>query len=133
MSRDPIVHRRSVELGAKAGPAAWFTGQVTLESLSEHEEMGLSVLRVSFSPGARTAWHTHPEGQVLVVTSGNGLFGTRAGTRRMSTGDVIEIAAGVEHWHGAGASTPLQHLALQSATDWLDPVSDEDYATDTND
>jgi len=133
MPREPIVHRRSDELTAKAGPAAWFTGVVSLENLSMHEGMGLGVLRVSFAPGARTAWHTHPEGQVLIVTSGNGLFGTRQQTRRMSAGDVIEIDAGVEHWHGAAASTPLQHLALQSATDWRDPVSDDEYAFDTND
>jgi len=133
MPREPIVHFRSDELTATAGPAAWFTGVVTLEKLSAHEGMGLGVLRVSFAPGARTAWHTHPEGQVLIITSGNGLFGTRRHTRRMSAGDVIEIDAGVEHWHGAQASSPLQHLALQGATDWLDLVSDEDYASDTKD
>lgn len=130
MSDALIVHRPSNEIGARAGPADWFSGQVWLESISARDGFPVSVLRVNFQPGGRTAWHTHPGGQILVVTSGNGLIADRKSVRRMSIGDVVEIPAGVEHWHGAAADTPMQHLAIQPGTDWLEPVNDEDYAID---
>ena len=103
-------------------------GAVQIETLSAHEGIAGSVLRVGFAPGARTAWHTHPAGQILYVTSGNGLVATRDWSRRITVGDVVEIPAGVEHWHGATASTPMQHLAVQpdARTDWREPVDDAD-------
>lgn len=130
MSADSIVHLSSSEVPAKSAPEAWFTGGVQIETLSAHEDIATSVLRVSFVPGARTAWHTHPGGQILVVTSGNGLVATREWSRAISVGDVVEIPAGVEHWHGAGAATPMQHLAIQpdAATDWRDPVDEATFA-----
>ena len=129
MSDAPIVHRPSADIPAKPGPAEHFSGTVSMETLSNHADIPGSVLRVSFAPGGRTAWHTHPEGQVLLVTSGNGLVATRAWSRRMSVGDVVEIPAGVEHWHGAAGSTPMQHVAIQPdpATAWLEIVTDEDH------
>ena len=126
-----IVHLPSASVPAKTAPAGWFTGAVQIETLSASEGIATSALRVSFAPGARTAWHTHPAGQILVVTSGNGLVATREWSRAISVGDVVEIAAGVEHWHGASAETPMQHLAIQpdAATDWRDPVEEAEFAS----
>lgn len=130
MTDASLVHRPSADVPAKPGPADYFTGTVSMETLSNHPDIAASVLRVSFVPGARTAWHTHPAGQVLLVTSGNGLVATRDWSRRMSAGDVVEIPAGVEHWHGAASATPMQHVAVQPdpATAWLEPVTDEEHA-----
>ena len=130
MADAPLVHRPSADVPARPGPADHFGGTVSIETLSNHADIAASVLRVSLVPGARTAWHTHPAGQVLLVTSGNGLVATRDWSRRMSAGDVVEIPAGVEHWHGAASATPMQHVAVQPdpATEWLEPVTDEDHA-----
>lgn len=93
----------------------------------------VNALRVTFEPGARTAWHTHPLGQTLHVLSGAGLVGLRdAPPRVIRSGDTVWIPPGVEHWHGAGPETGLVHLAIQekdgdSAADWLEQVSDADY------
>ena len=129
MPDTPLTHRPAATIGAKPGPSEYFTGTVHLESLTA-AGVAADVKRVSFTPGARTAWHTHPAGQILVVTSGNGLVATREWSRRIGVGDVVEIPAGVEHWHGAARATPMQHLAIQPdpATDWREPVGDEDYA-----
>jgi len=125
-----LVHRPSSDVPARPGPAEHFGGTVSMEMLSNHADIAASVLRVSFAPGARTAWHTHPAGQVLLVTSGNGIVATRDWSRCMSVGDVVEIPAGVEHWHGAASATPMQHVAVQpdSATAWLEHVTDEEHA-----
>ena len=96
--------------------------------LTAEDDVGVN--NVFFEPGARTHWHTHAIGQVLAVTHGEGLARTRDGDGgRIRAGDVVHIAAGEEHWHGAGADSYLLHVAISlgSAT-WLDPVSDEDYA-----
>lgn len=88
----------------------------------------------SFAPGARTAWHTHPRGQTLIVTSGKGWVQEWGKQRReIEPGDVVRIAPGVKHWHGATASNGMRHIALQEAVDgknaeWLEEVSDEQYA-----
>ena len=126
----PVVHRASADIPARKAPAEYFSGEVQIEPLSAHGSIPTSVLRVSFAPGARTAWHTHPAGQILVVTSGNGLVATRAWSRSIGVGDVVEIPAGVEHWHGAAAGTPMQHLAIQPdpGTDWRAHVTDEEFA-----
>ncbi|WP_147125930.1 cupin domain-containing protein [Shimia ponticola] len=112
------------------GPADYFTGAVSPERLSGAEDMPASALRVSFAPGARTNWHTHDDGQILIVTSGNGIVADRDGwIRHITTGDVVEIPGGVEHWHGALANGPMQHIAIQTASaTWLEPVTEEDYA-----
>ena len=106
-----------------------FTGTVWADAvLAAEDDVGVN--NVFFEPGARTHWHTHAIGQVLVVTHGEGLVRTRDGDGgRIKAGDVVHIAPGEEHWHGAGPDSYLLHVAISlgSAT-WLDPVSDEDYA-----
>ncbi|MEM6727858.1 MAG: cupin domain-containing protein [Pseudomonadota bacterium] len=124
-----IVYRKSSLIEAQAGPASYFTGAVTLERLSNHDDIALTQMRVTFAPGARTAWHSHAAGQVLYVTSGNGLFGTRDEVIPIAMGDVIEIPAGLDHWHGASPATPMQHIATQPSAEakWGPHVSEDDY------
>jgi quercetin dioxygenase-like cupin family protein len=124
-----MKHIKGLELSAKLASANDFTGTVWIEPLSENE--GVQVLRVTFPPGARTAWHTHPKGQTLVITSGNGLFQKRGeAVQTMQQGDVIVIPANEEHWHGANSSSLMQHLAIQIlGTKWLEHVSEEDYSS----
>jgi quercetin dioxygenase-like cupin family protein len=90
--------------------------------------------RVSFEPGARTNWHTHPLGQTLYVISGVGLFQTKGGPiREIRPGDVIWIPPGERHWHGASPQTAMSHMAIQESLDgshanWMEPVTDEEYS-----
>lgn len=114
--------------------ADYFTGQVRQDPLSEAEAPGtVRVLSVTFEPGARTAWHTHPLGQTLVVTAGAGLVQTWGGPiRRIRAGDVVWFPAGEKHWHGAGPDTAMTHTAIQEAldgktADWMEKVSHEQY------
>lgn len=116
------------------GPAAYFTGSVRIDPLLEAAEPGRVVgATVTFEPGARTAWHTHPLGQTLVVMAGCG-WAQRAGgpVETIRPGDVVWFAAGERHWHGATATTAMTHMAIQekldgSAVDWLEKVTDADY------
>jgi len=93
-----------------------------------------SAAYVTFEPGARTVWHTHPVGQTLVVTLGTGLVQRVGGpVETIRPGDVVWIPAGVKHWHGAAPSTGMTHIAITEmlngkAVDWLEPVSDAQYA-----
>jgi quercetin dioxygenase-like cupin family protein len=119
--------------GGRAGtPAeqrtATFTGIVWGDSVLAETD-GVLINSVSFAPGARTHWHRHGGGQVLVVTSGSGMVYDRAGEGgEITTGDVVFIEPGVEHWHGAGPDSPLVHLAISlHGHEWLEPVSDEQY------
>lgn len=112
----------------------WFTGTVWQDPVIEAPEPArIRALRVSFEPGARTAWHTHPLGQTLHVLSGVGLIGLRAKAPRViRAGDTVWIPPGEEHWHGAGPETGMVHLAMQEALDgsvanWLEQVDDADY------
>lgn len=88
---------------------------------------------VTFAPGARTTWHTHPAGQLLFITSGQGWVQEEGKERRtVNAGDVVWFAAGVKHWHGATATSPMAHIAMTYVVDgknvdWLEPVSDEQY------
>ena len=116
------------------GPAAYFTGAVRLDPLSAAEAPGRVVsLRVTFEPGARTAWHTHPAGQTLIVTEGCGRVQREGGpVEEVRPGDVIWFAAGERHWHGAGPTTAMTHIALQEvvdgvSVDWQELVLDADY------
>ena len=128
-----MKHIKGNEITAKPAPASYFTGTVWIEALSETNILEVQVFRVSFEPGARTAWHTHPKGQTLVITSGNGLFQKRGeAVQTMQHGDVIVIPADVEHWHGASPTSLMQHLAIQAvgtsgSANWLEHVSDTDY------
>lgn len=114
--------------------SAYFTGSVWLEPVIEAPDPArVRALRVTFAPGARTAWHTHPLGQTLYVLSGVGRVGTRGGpVRVIRAGDTVWIAPGEEHWHGAAPDQVMCHLAIQEGldgqvADWLEQVSDADY------
>ena len=116
------------------GPADWFTGTVRLDPLfNPVDPERVQGAAVTFEPGARTAWHTHPFGQTLLVLSGKGRIGKRGGpVQEIFPGDVVWFDAGEEHWHGASPDCAMTHLALQeqkdgSAADWLEKVSDADY------
>ena len=131
MSDTPLVHRPAASVVSKAPPTENFSGVVQMEVLASPTSFECETLRVNFFPGARTGWHTHPVGQILIVTSGNGIVATRTWSKKMTTGDVIEIPAGVEHWHGASPNTPMTHIATQpgGSTQWTELVSDADYET----
>jgi quercetin dioxygenase-like cupin family protein len=117
------------------GPAHNFTGSVVIDPLFDasahtHATGGL----VTFEPGARTAWHTHPAGQTLIVTSGTGWVQESGGERRqIQPGDVIWIPPNVKHWHGATTTNRMSHIAITNMVDgrnvdWLEQVSDVEYA-----
>jgi quercetin dioxygenase-like cupin family protein len=128
------VTRTGSNPSAKGVEPQNFTGAVRVDLLHPAKEpWHASAAYVTFEPGARTVWHTHPVGQVLVVTAGVGRvqrFGAPAETIR--PGDVVWIPAGVKHWHGAGLSTGMTHLAITETldgknVDWLEPVTEEQY------
>ncbi len=114
--------------------ADYFTGTVWQDPIIQAPDPARVMgLRVSFEPGARTAWHTHPLGQTLYVTDGVGLVCARGQAPRViRAGDTVWIPPGEEHWHGAGPETAMVHIAIQEAQDgtpahWLEKVSDADY------
>lgn len=116
------------------GPADWFTGAVRIDPLFQSELPARAAgACVTFEPGARTAWHTHPLGQTLVVTAGCGWVQREGGTiEEIRPGDVIWFAPGEKHWHGATATTAMTHIAIQEKHDgqmvnWLEKVSEEQY------
>jgi quercetin dioxygenase-like cupin family protein len=116
------------------GAVEYFTGTVRIDPLNAAPEPARVVAAsVTFEPGARTAWHTHPLGQTLVVTAGCGLAQQWGGTiSKIRPGDVIWFAPGEKHWHGATATTAVTHIAIQEqqdgkTADWLEKVSDELY------
>ena len=126
--------RRSGSQPSGRGPADWFTGTVRIDPLAQAAAPGRVVAAsVTFEPGARTAWHTHPLGQTLIVTSGAGRAQRWDGPiEEIRPGDVVWFPAGEKHWHGATATTALTHIAVQEqldgkAVDWLEHVSDEQY------
>lgn len=121
---------------SQRGPAEWFTGTVRIDPLFDPNDASRAgSAYVTFEPGARTAWHTHPRGQRLVVTAGVGrVQGWGGPVQEIRPGDVVWIPAGVKHWHGASPATALTHIAIQEAQDgtvvtWLEHVSDEQYGT----
>lgn len=126
--------QRSGAKPSSKGPAEWFTGTVRLDPLfaaSDPSRAASSL--VTFEPGARTAWHTHPLGQHLIVTSGCGHAQRWGGPiETIRPGDVVWFPPGEKHWHGASATTAMAHIAIQEqldgkAVDWLEKVSDEQY------
>lgn len=126
--------RRNGTRSSSKGPEAWFTGCVRIEPLSDAEgETLVSVASVTFEPGARTAWHAHPLGQTLIVTSGVGLTQCEGGAvQEIRPGDVVRIAPGEKHWHGASPEVAMTHIAIQehrggTFVEWMEPVSDEQY------
>jgi len=116
------------------GPEEWFTGDVRIELLfAAVEPSRVSAALVTFEPGARSAWHTHPLGQNLVVTAGIGWTQCWGGPKReIRAGDVISCPCGQKHWHGASLTTAMSHIAIQEALDgkaveWMEKVMDEEY------
>lgn len=124
------------DVQARRGPEEWFAGTVWMEaSPADAAEPDASVFRVSFEPGARTNWHTHPEGQILHILTGTARV-QREGGRvvSLSPGDVVYFSPGERHWHGAAPDSFMVHLALNPATSsdggtsWQEPVTEEEYA-----
>jgi quercetin dioxygenase-like cupin family protein len=130
----PVTVTRSGSTPPTAGPEANFTGAVRVESRFQAQEPGRAGGGlVTFEPGARTAWHTHPLGQTLIVTSGVGLVQHWGGPiQEIRPGDIVWIPPGTKHWHGAAANSAMAHIAIAeslngSTVDWLEKVSDEQY------
>jgi quercetin dioxygenase-like cupin family protein len=127
------VSRSGSQPSAK-GPAGWFTGTARIDTLfAARDPAHASGAAVTFEPGARTVWHTHPAGQTLVVTAGAGWVQQWGGSvQEIHPGDVVSIPPGVKHWHGATATTGMTHIAIQEAVegkvvDWMEPVTDAEY------
>ena len=127
--------KRSGSQPSGKGPADYFTGTVRVDPLFKAPDPARVVgASVTFEPGARTAWHSHPLGQTLVVTSGFGRVQCEGGPiEEIRPGDVIWFPPGEKHWHGAGPTTALTHLAIQEAldgktVDWMEKVSDAQYS-----
>ena len=127
--------KRSGSQPSAQGSADYFTGTVRIDPLFQTPEPGRSFgASVTFEPGARSAWHTHPLGQTLIVTSGCGLVQCWGGpVRKIRPGDVVSCPPGEKHWHGATANTAMTHIALVElldgkGVDWLEKVTDEQYA-----
>jgi quercetin dioxygenase-like cupin family protein len=117
------------------GSADWFTGTVRVDPLFQAKAPARAAgAYVTFEPGARTAWHTHPLGQTLIVTAGCGRVQREGGPiEEIRPGDVVSIAPHEKHWHGAAPTTAVTHIAIQEAlegkaVDWMEKVSDEQYA-----
>lgn len=119
---------------SKEGPAEYFTGDVRMDPLFDpHEEDRAAGVSVTFEPGACTAWHTHPLGQTLIVTSGCGLVQRESGPiEQIRAGDVVWFPPGEKHWHGATPEKAMTHIAIHEqqngeTVDWLEHVTDEQY------
>lgn len=117
------------------GPEDWFTGTVRVDPVFQTEAPStVSGSHVTFEPGARTAWHTHPAGQTIVITFGKGRVQREGGpVEEVTAGDTVWFPAGEKHWHGASPDTAMSHYAIQEAVNgeavsWLEKVTDEDYA-----
>ena len=130
--------KRSGSGASRKGPAEWFTGTVRIDPLFQAPEPGrVSGGHVTFEPGARTAWHTHPLGQTLVITSGLGWVQREGGPiEEVRPGDIVWFPAGEKHWHGASPTTAMTHIAIQeslngNAVEWMEHVTDEQYGART--
>jgi len=122
-------------LPTKRAPTDYFTGTVWQDRIVEPAPPArLAAVLVRFEPGARTAWHTHPLGQTLYVVAGSGLAQSAGGpVQKIRAGDVVSFPPGEKHWHGAGPSNFMEHLAMQealdgSAVEWLEYVTDQEYS-----
>ena len=126
--------KRSGSRSSSDGPPEWFTGQVRIESLFRASAPGrVQGASVTFEPGARLAWHTHPLGQTLIVTAGRGFVRRWGGpVEEIHPGDVVSCPPGEKHWHGATPNSAMTHIAIQEELDgkvvnWMEKVSDEQY------
>jgi quercetin dioxygenase-like cupin family protein len=134
MSAQSVSIAKNGARPSQKGPADYFTGSVRIDPLFDPQGPArASSARVTFEPGARTAWHTHPAGQRLVVTAGLGWVQQSGGrTQEIRPGDVVWIPPGVKHWHGATPATAMTHIAVQEAVEgkvveWMEHVTDEQY------
>jgi quercetin dioxygenase-like cupin family protein len=121
------------------GPADWFTGAVRIDPLFQPPAPArVQGASVTFEPGARTAWHTHPLGQTLIVTAGLGWVQRWGGQiEEIRPGDVVWFAPGEKHWHGATAAKAMTHIAIQEqldgkVVDWMEQVSDDQYRAESH-
>jgi quercetin dioxygenase-like cupin family protein len=128
--------KRNGSQPSSKGPAEWFTGAVRIDPLFQANAPARAAgASVTFEPGARTAWHTHPLGQVLIVTAGVGRVQRWGGpVEEVRPGDVVWFPPGEKHWHGAAPTTAMTHIAIQEALDgkvveWMEHVTDEQYRT----
>jgi quercetin dioxygenase-like cupin family protein len=126
--------KRSGSQPSGKGPAEYFTGAVRIDPLLEAPDPArVRCASVTFEPGARTAWHTHPLGQTLIVTAGCGRAQSEGGpVEEIHPGDVVWFAPGEKHWHGAAPTTGMTHIAIQEAFDgspvtWMEHVTDDQY------
>jgi quercetin dioxygenase-like cupin family protein len=126
--------KRNGSQPSRKGPADYFTGTVRIDPLFQAPEPArIAGAQVTFEPGARTAWHTHPLGQTLIVTSGCGWCQREGGpVEEIKPGDVVWFPPGVRHWHGATPTTAMTHIALQESlggttVTWLEQVTDAQY------
>ena len=141
-SRDGSVQQKEINMKiirvgsqpSTKGPSDWFTGTVRLEPLFQTNEPARAAgASVTFEPGARTAWHTHPLGQALIVTAGAGWVQKEGGPiEEIHPGDVVWFPPGLKHWHGATPTTAMTHIAIQESlngkvVEWLEKVSDQQY------
>ena len=116
------------------GPEDWFTGSVRIDPLFDPNDARRgAAASVTFEPGARTAWHTHPLGQTLIITAGRGLVQKEgSAAQEVYPGDVVWFEPNEKHWHGASATNGMTHIAIQEnlngkVVEWMEKVSDEDY------
>ncbi len=129
------ISRSGTQPSAK-GPEDWFTGLVRIDSRFQRDAPArVAGATVTFEPGARTAWHTHPLGQTLIVISGFGLAQRDGGPiEELRAGDIVWFAPGEKHWHGASPTTAMSHIAIQEmldgkAVDWMEKVTDQQYSS----
>jgi len=127
------IKKNGSQASAK-GPGDWFTGAVRIDPLFQsNDSRRAAAASVTFEPGARTAWHTHPLGQTLIVTAGCGWTQRRGRPiEEIRPGDVVWFPPGEKHWHGAAPTTAMTHIAIQEqldgkVVDWMEKVSDEQY------
>ena len=133
-SASDIVISRAGSQASSKGPARYFSGSVRVDPLfAAAAPVNNTGASVTFEPGARSAWHTHPLGQVLVVTAGVGWVQRWGGpVQEIRPGDVVWTPPGVKHWHGASPTTAMTHIAIQQAAngrnvEWMEKVSDQEY------
>ena len=131
--------KRNGSRPSQKGSSDWFTGTVRLDPLFQAPDPARAGAgQVTFEPGARTAWHTHPLGQTLIITSGLGWVQREGGPiEEVRPGDVVWFPPGLKHWHGASPTTAMTHIAVQESVggknvDWMERVSDEQYRKSTD-
>ncbi|GAB4542371.1 MAG: cupin domain-containing protein [Pleurocapsa sp.] len=134
-AKEEMIIKRSETQESIKGPAEYFTGKASIEPihLEAREPSRVTSALVTFEPGARTNWHRHPLGQLLIITSGTGWTKMEGGERvEVGEGDSVWCPPGQKHWHGATDTTAMSHIAIQEELDsknveWLEKVTDEEY------